>query len=57
MKQQEEKKNPFFAKLLEAQQNSSKDEQTLGITKVWLDQAQTQKWPSDGDDEIPPIEF
>lgn len=57
MKKQEELKQPFFANLLEAQKKpASIDTQTLGITKQIWDQAQTQKWPSDGDDEIPPIE-
>jgi hypothetical protein len=57
MKKNEELKHPFFANLLEAQKKpSSGDQQNLGITKQIWDQAQTQKWPSDGDDDIPPIE-
>ena len=57
MKKQEELKQPFFANLLEAQKRPViGDHQSVGLTKPWLDQAQTQKWPSDGDDEIPPIE-
>ena len=57
MKKHEEVKQPFFANLLEAQKKEDHNQVYFGITKSWLDEAQTQKWPSDGDDEIPPIEF
>jgi hypothetical protein len=57
MKKHEEVKKPFFANLLEVQKKEDHNPVYFGVSNPWLDQAQTQKWPSDGDDEIPPIEF
>jgi hypothetical protein len=50
-------KQPFFAKLLEEQKTIS-SEQQFGVTKpAYLDEAQTQKYPSDGDDDNWPIPY
>jgi hypothetical protein len=56
MKHDDVLSKPFFATLLEAQKPNS-DQQSYVVTKPIFDQAQTQKWPSDGDDDIPPVEF
>jgi hypothetical protein len=49
-------KQPFFAKLLEEQKKPSPNQQFWPTTKI-SDQAQTQKYPSDGDDDNWPEPF
>jgi hypothetical protein len=44
-------KTPFYAHLLSKQEMQQTN--GGGPTKPTLDQAQTQKWPSDGDDSTP----
>lgn len=50
-------KQPFFAKLLEEQRTPTPDQQFYPITKPAIDEAQTQKYPSDGDDDNWPIPY
>ena len=54
-----QKSTPFFARFLEAQEKNNPQPRVEGgkeedmeqwITKPWLDGAQTQKYPSDGDE-------
>lgn len=45
-------KVPFFAQLLTKQELSNASA-GAGPTKPWIDLAQTQKYPSDGDDSTP----
>jgi hypothetical protein len=54
MKPNEQLKQPFFAKLLEAQNvipSSESKDQTPSFTVVALDGYQTMKYPSDNDED------
>lgn len=51
----EELKQPFFVHFLESQNSQRNAANQEGITKPWLDIAQTQKYPSDGDDGEPSL--
>ena len=61
MKQNEKLMQPFFARFLERQKgmtgNSSVNhaEGIAGVTIPFLEEPHTNKYPSDGDDELPPI--
>jgi hypothetical protein len=58
-----ESKQPFFARFLETQHKQDTTQQLndqwpfTGPTNPFKDGPHTDKWPSDGDDDIPPTNF
>jgi hypothetical protein len=56
MKQEDALKKPFFAKMLEQQQKAQDEQNYWPITSPFKD-AYTNKYPSDGDDDIRPEPF
>jgi hypothetical protein len=50
-------KQPLFAKLLEDQRTIPNEPHLAATKPPWVDEAHTHKYPSDGDDDIEPIEY